>query len=451
MTTAAMPRLDGELVADQAALAAAADDFGHLVHRTPSFVLRPGSIEDVSRTIEWAQGRGFTVAARGQGHSVYGRSQASGGVVIDMTTRRTIGEVSDDRVAVDAGATWSDVVAATLPSGLTPPVLTDYLPLSVGGTLAVGGVGATTSRHGLQTDNVLELDVVTGAGDVLTCSPNENAELFDSVRAGLGQAAVITRATLRLMPAPTQVRRYLLFYPDLAGMLHDERHLDEDGRFDAVQGAVLFTPQGVKFRLDAVAPVAPGCDADDDTLLAGLADIRSAAEVTTTPYLDYLNRLAALETALRGNGQWHHRHPWLTTFVGDSQVEDVVAHELRVLDPTELGPFGQVVVSAFRRDAVRTPLLQLPDDRRCYAFNFIRIPATDDPAIAARMVASNQDIHDRTLAAGGTLYPVSAFSMTPEDWQQHFGPAWSQVQRAKGRFDPHHVLTPGYELFPRRS
>ena len=58
----------------------------------------------------------------------------------------------------------------TLPRGLTPPVLTDYLNLSVGGTLAVGGVGATTPRYGLQSDNVLEIDVVTGRGEVLTCS-----------------------------------------------------------------------------------------------------------------------------------------------------------------------------------------------------------------------------------------------------------------------------------------
>ena len=65
---------------------------------------------------------------------------------------------------VGAGATWRAVLGATLARGLTPPVLTNYLGLSVGGTLAVGGIGGTSSRYGMQTDNVLALDVVTGDG-----------------------------------------------------------------------------------------------------------------------------------------------------------------------------------------------------------------------------------------------------------------------------------------------
>ena len=43
-------------------------------------------------------------------------------------------------------------------------MLTDYLELSVGGTLAVGGVGATSIEPGVQSDHVLELEVVTGEG-----------------------------------------------------------------------------------------------------------------------------------------------------------------------------------------------------------------------------------------------------------------------------------------------
>ena len=233
------PRLDGELRFDEASRAAAADDFGHIVHRTPEGVLLPGSDQDVAATIRWAGGLGRKVAPQGQSHSVYGRAQVRAGIVIDMTRLRTVHGVQDDRVVVDAGATWSEVLAATLPHGLTPPVLTDYLELSVGGTLVVGGVGGTTSRYGMQSDNVLEMDVVTGRGQKVTCSPHRNADLFDAVRAGLGQVAVITRATLKLIPAPEQVRRFLLVYPDLTTMLTDERLLAADDRFDAVQGAVL--------------------------------------------------------------------------------------------------------------------------------------------------------------------------------------------------------------------
>ena len=66
-----------------------------------------------------------------------------------MGRLRTVHRVQGNRVVVDAGATWSEVLAATLPHGLTPPVFTDYLGLSVGATLVVGGVGGAISRFGL--------------------------------------------------------------------------------------------------------------------------------------------------------------------------------------------------------------------------------------------------------------------------------------------------------------
>jgi len=339
------------------------------------------------------------------------------------------------------------VLAATLPRGLAPPVLTEYLELSVGGTLAVGGIGGTTSRYGAQSDNVLELDVVTGRGREVTCSPHSNADLFDAVRAGLGQVAVITRATLRLIPAPEQVRRFMLIYPDLRTMLTDERLLAADNRFEAVQGAVLPTPAGWKYRLDAVAQFSGNNPPDDDALLVGLSDDRPAAEISTLPYFDYLNRLAALEKLLRSNGQWFHPHPWLTTFVGDSQVESVVSEELARLTPAVLGTFGQVVLSAFRRQAFTSPLLRLPEDDLLYAFNLVRFPTTDSAAEADRLVKANRTIYERVRAAGGTLYPVSAFPMSRDDWRRHFGSAWERLRDAKRLFDPEDTLTPGYEVF----
>ncbi|NUT29265.1 MAG: oxidoreductase, partial [Streptomyces sp.] len=42
-----VPDLDGTLLTDTASRAAVADDYGHIVHRTPAAVLRPGSVRDV--------------------------------------------------------------------------------------------------------------------------------------------------------------------------------------------------------------------------------------------------------------------------------------------------------------------------------------------------------------------------------------------------------------------
>jgi cytokinin dehydrogenase len=178
------PLVGGSFRTDEAARTAAADDFGHIVRNMPDGVLQAGSDLDVAAAILWARENNRKVAARGQGHSVYGRSQVQSGVVIDMRTLRGIHAVTDDQVIVGAGATWREVLAATLPRKRTPPVLAGFLDLSVGGTLAVGGVGDTTFRHGLQSDNVVEMNVVTGSGRQLTCSPHNNRDVFDAMRAG---------------------------------------------------------------------------------------------------------------------------------------------------------------------------------------------------------------------------------------------------------------------------
>ena len=125
----------------------------------------------------------------------------------------------------------------------------------------------------------------------------------------------------------------------------------------------------------------------------------------------------------------------------------MVSDELTRLSPADLGTFGQVVLSAFRRHAVASPLVRLPTDDLVYAFNLIRIPTTDDSTAARALIEANRAIYDRVHAMGGTLHPVSAFPMSPDDWRDHFGPAWKCLRDAKERFDPRHVLTTGYEVF----
>jgi FAD/FMN-containing dehydrogenase len=438
----------GRIHFDQAARDAAADDFGHIVHKKPVAVLTPSSSRDIESTVRWTRALRGAIAPQGQSHSVWGRSMTSNGVVVDMSTLRSVQSVQGDRVVVDAGAKWSEVLAATLPLGKTPPVLADYLELSVGGTLVVGGVGGTTSRYGVQADNVIELEVVTGEGRRITCSAHRESDLFDAVRAGLGQVGIITRATLKLVDAPTSVRRFLLVYPDLATFLHDARLLSADNRFDAVQGAILPSPAGgFVFRLDA-AKYFTGTAPDDAALTAGLSDDPAKRQASTLVYFDYVNRLAALESLLRGNGQWFNPHPWLTTFIGDSKVEAVVTDELaRINPPADLGQFGQVVLSPIKRGAISSPLLRVPSDNLSYAFNFVRVPTTADAANAQRLVDVNRQIYDRVKAAGGALYPVSAFPMSQADWRAHFGSAFGRLASAKHRYDPSDVMTPGYEVF----
>ncbi len=223
---------------------AVADDFGHIVHRRPRAVLEPGSVEDIVRLMRFARREGIDVAARGEGHSGFGQAQVRAGVVIDMRKRSRIHKVGRTIADVDAGVTWRELLDASRAGGVAPPVLTDYQDLSVGGTLSVGGIGGAGFRHGAQVDHVLALEVVTGQGRRVRCSRRHSPALFDAVLAGLGQGGVITRAVVRLRPAPARVRLFDLLYVDLATFAVDARAVVRDGRFDTVQGLAVPSPAG---------------------------------------------------------------------------------------------------------------------------------------------------------------------------------------------------------------
>ena len=446
--SAARPSLSGDLSRDLSIRAEAAGDFGRLIHRQPRAVARPASSADIASLLRRAGSRGLKVAARGQGHSIYGRSLSEDGVVIDMSGIDTIHHVQPHHVVVDAGAMWKNVLDATLKQGLTPPVLTNYLGLSIGGTLAVGGIGGSSSRYGMQTDNVLELDVVTGDGKELTCSATSNPDIFAGVLAGLGQCAIITRATLGLVLAPERVRRFQLFYPSLSALTADQRRALTEQRFDQLQGAILPDPSGGwRYQLEGAVFYNQDRIPENEALLTGLSDIRNAAVISDLTYRDDALAFAKFENLLRSSGQWSTPKPWLLTFLRGNNAEQTAAEILAGLTNADVGPFGRITYYPILTNACRTPLLRLPDEKVVFPFNVIRIPTSNDAPAMQRMVEQNRALYHRIRSAGGIQYPVGAFPMSRSDWKDHFGSSWTRLADAKRRHDPGNLLTPGYGIF----
>ncbi len=79
----------------------------------------------------------------------------------------------DERTADVAGmCTYEDLVAATLPFGLAPLVVPQLKTITLGGAVTGLGIESTSFRNGLPHESVLEMDILTGAGEVVTASPH---------------------------------------------------------------------------------------------------------------------------------------------------------------------------------------------------------------------------------------------------------------------------------------
>ncbi|OLT27596.1 hypothetical protein BJF83_18180 [Nocardiopsis sp. CNR-923] len=401
--------LRGVLSTREDDLDAAARDFGNMVSRRPLAVLYPADAADVAAVARFGRSTGTTVVARGTGHSVDGQAQAENGIVVDLRPLSRVRDPAADRVSVDAGARWSDVVRTTLRRGLVPPVLPDLLDLSVGGTLSVGGFGGASHRYGYVADNVAELEVVTPDGRVVVCSPDRAPDLFDAVRGTQGRYGTVTRATVGLVRAGSTVHRHRFVYSGLGAFLADQRRIAFDGRFDHVEGRLTLDRAGVWTHTLDAAVVGDGDGAPGGRVPLDGLRCRRSPETWSTAHGDFLHRYAPLVAQARRLGGWERDpHPRYNVLLPGKVAETVIAETLEGLTADGLGEGGSVLVLSFPTERLRAPGLPRVRDPLTVLLGVQRTAPRDDPAVLERMRRFNDALRARALGVGGFDYAGGA-------------------------------------------
>ncbi|MER7765590.1 FAD-binding protein [Kitasatospora sp. NPDC096140] len=451
-----IPPIQGTLTTNPTTRTAFAQDFGRLTTTTPYAVLNPACAQDIATIINFARRNNLKVAMNGQSgnngelesHSNYGQAGVAGGIAINARSLNRIHTITPTNATVDAGVTWAQLTDATLAQGLTPPCLTDYLHLSIGGTISIGGIGSTVHKYGLQADTVESIDIVTGTGRILTATPTKNTELFHTALAGAGQVGIITRATLKLIPAPQNARVFTLYYNDLTTYLTDQQTLLNDGRFPSQVGEILIQPnnQPPRYKIEAVAHYNSTTPPDPTPLLTGLNPLPTETTITDTTYREYTYRADAFADNIKNLGYWNSPKPWLSLFLPASQTKTFLTEALPQLTPDDIGQ-GLLLCYPFHTNKLTHPLAITPNEPTAYLFDLLTFPHPDyNPTPALQR---NRHLYDRATQLGAKRYLVGAIPhMTPTDWQTHYGPQWTTLTTTKTHHDPTHTLTPGQNIFP---
>lgn len=159
----------------------------------------------------------------------------TGVIAVDPVTRTA---------EVQGMCTYEDLVDATLPHGLIPLVVPQLRTITLGGAVTGLGIESTSFRHGLPHESVLEMDVFTGAGEVVTTRPGD--DLFDTFPNSYGSLGYATRLRIELEAVPSYVALRHVRYDD-AGLLAKavetiiEAGEHEGVRVDGLDG-VAFAP-----------------------------------------------------------------------------------------------------------------------------------------------------------------------------------------------------------------
>jgi len=104
---------------------------------------------------------------------------------------------------VQGMCTYEDLVDATLAHGLMPYVVPQLRTITLGGAVTGLGIESTSFRSGLPHESVVEMDVFTGAGEVVTTRPGD--DLFETFPNSYGSLGYATRLRIRLEKVPSFV------------------------------------------------------------------------------------------------------------------------------------------------------------------------------------------------------------------------------------------------------
>ncbi|PKA53538.1 Cytokinin dehydrogenase 3 [Apostasia shenzhenica] len=318
-------------------------DFGRIIESNPLAILNPESPKEIAQLIQSIFSNetlmiNMTVAQRGAAHSTYGQSQTStsNGIIVNMTQLPSFIHIEESFADVAGGVLWVDLLAESLKKGRSPRSWTDYLYLSVGGTLSVAGISGQTFKHGPQISNVIELDVITGRGEQFTCSEKMNADLFYGVLGGLGQFGIITRARIILHSAPKMVKWVKVKYESFDQFIKDQEFLISQGVVDYLEGEIILqhknlskvSPRGlnvsysIEFVIHYDEEIVAQKKLDEilDELKKG-GTMAPLPKIEDASYFDFLNRVRKEEMELRKEGLWEVAHPWLNVFVPRAHIK----------------------------------------------------------------------------------------------------------------------------------
>jgi len=195
------------------------------------------------------------------------RFRDSGGtevVTLDVSAFTGVLEVDPEaRTAIVGGmTTYEDLVDATLPHGLMPLVVPQLKTITLGGAVSGLGIESTSLRNGLPHESVLEMEILTGDGRVVTAAPGSAHDaLYWGFPNSYGTLGYALWLTIELEPVAPYVHLHHFRFHDAAEAMAAVAEIAASGgysghRADFLDGTA-FSQDEIYLTVGAYSEVAP--------------------------------------------------------------------------------------------------------------------------------------------------------------------------------------------------
>lgn len=417
----------------------------------PSAVVVPGTIEEVAAVVRAAAAGGHTIVPRGAGTGLSGGTVACAGAIVVSTSRltRIITIDTQARAAlVEAGVVNLELSRAAKEHGLFfAPDPASQRASSIGGNIGTNAGGPHALRYGSVVNHVLGLEVVLPDGTIATFGGRAPSlpgyDCVPFIVGGEGTLGIVTKAWVRLLPLPEDVRTFTALFPDIdsgaraasaiiaAGVLPAAMEMLDRVTIDAVNAAfdVHLSPDAGSLLLVEVEGLREECDDAAEAIDAlcranGAFDIRAAR----TP------EERALLWKARKMG-----YPALARIKPNNYLHDAVVPRSKV--PAVL---REVTAIAARYGLITANMFHIGDGN---LHPILLFDAREEKI--ERVMEASAEILKVAIEAGGALSGEHGIGLEknhfmfwvyePEDLEA--------MQRARDAFDPERIMNPG-KVFP---
>ena len=433
------------LAPDHAGYDAARAVHNGLVDRKPALIVRAGSAQDVIAALSFARSGGFEVSVRGGGHNVAGRAVADGGVMIDLAEMKSI-TIDPERAIASAqgGVTWNELNEAAAGYGfaVTGGAISTT---GIAGLTLGGGLGWLMGKYGLACDNLMAVELVTAAGDVLQVDAESHPDLLWALRGGGGNFGVATSFTYRLHPLST-VTGGLIAHPVDAGpdLLRFYRDAVADASDDlAVFAALVHAPDGSGVKLAALVVCHAG---QPDTATQELAPFLSfgsplMTQVGPMPY-------PQMNTMLDAGYPKGCLNYWLSSFtqgLPDALIDTAVDRFASV--PSTM---TSILFEHFHGAVTRVAPTDTAVPHREPGWNLVIPSVWTDPAATEANISWTRETHAALaphLAARRWLNYLGD-DQADDAVRAAYGPNYERLREIKRRYDPENVFHLTHTIAP---
>jgi FAD/FMN-containing dehydrogenase len=454
MSIALDPALVSELAARVSGPVLGPDDSGYdaarsihngLIDRRPAVIVRCRAAGDVVAALDLARRIGLEVSVRGGGHNVAGRAVTDGGVMIDLAEMKRI-EV--DPVAATAtaggGVTWGELNDAAAEYGLAVTGGAISTTGIAGYTLG-GGLGWLMSKHGLASDNLLGVELVTADGEVLDVNANSHRDLFWALRGGGGNFGVATSFTYQLHPVqmivggliahPIDAAPELLrFYRDAVATCSDDL---------TVWAGLVHAPDGSGLKLAALVVFHTG---DLEVAERELEPFKTwgsplMVEVGPMPY-------PVMNTILDDGYPAGSLNYWLSSFIRGLTDELIdTAVERFACVPS---PMMAMLFEHFHGAVTRIGVTDTAVPHRDQGWNFLIPSVWMDPAETSANIDWTRDTFAamRPYFGAGRWMNYLGDDQADDAIRAAYGPNYDRLVEVKRHYDPENVFHLNHNIVP---